>query len=141
MTREEALGTDFTWLASDADGFVAMLMTAGGKLVPDAFLSDPDAYEQAVALLRALPATTTATVTPGEDGDLSLWSRFAERGVYAFDSSFDSDPYRLIAKPLAAVHVSALPAAIAEVAKRFVFNDLRFANQSDTQIGMKIFRP
>lgn len=50
----EILGLEFDWLASDADGHVALFSTAGGGYTPEAFLQDTDAHD------RAAPASTTA---------------------------------------------------------------------------------
>src|SRR5262245_52257163 len=47
-SADEILGLEFDWLASDADGHVALFSTAGGGFAPDEFLSDTDAHDRAI---------------------------------------------------------------------------------------------
>jgi hypothetical protein len=55
-TRPDELhGLEFDWLACDADGWVALLSTAGSGVVPASVLQDVDAQDSAIDAILGLP--------------------------------------------------------------------------------------
>lgn len=99
-SAEEILGLEFDWLASDADGFVALFSTAGGGYAPDEFLRDTDAYDAAIDVVLGSPASTVARFAPElPPGLKNTWRMVAERGLFAFDSDPHGGPYRMVAAP------------------------------------------
>jgi len=118
-SADDIKGLEYDWLGSDEDGHVALFSTAGAGYAPAEFLRDTDAHAAAIEAILALPASTTArfapTVGPGCVND---WKLMAERGLYAFDSTPNGGPYRLVAAPAAPIRIDSLPAAAADVVLR-----------------------
>ncbi|MDF3070707.1 MAG: hypothetical protein K0R38_6308 [Polyangiaceae bacterium] len=121
-------GFEFDWLASDADGCVALFSTAGGGFAPMSFLRDPDAHQVAIDELLAAPASTTVRFAPEfPAAPQNTWRLVAERGLYAYDSDAQGGAYRLLAAPSVPARVADLPAAAREVAGSIRFQHLRFS--------------
>jgi hypothetical protein len=128
-SADDILGFELDWLASDADGHVAMFSTAGGGYAPEAFLRDTDAHDAAIDAILAAPASTTARFAPELPAGLrNTWREIAERGVFAFDSDAHGRPYRLVAVPEAPVRVAALPDRAAVVVSSLVLSRLSLAD-------------
>jgi hypothetical protein len=127
----EIVGLEFDWLASDADGHVALFSTAGGGYAPAEFLRDTDKHDTAIHAILASHASTTARFAPAlPPGFENTWRLVAERGLFAFDSDLHGGPYRLVAAPDAPARAADLPARAAEVVGLLRFGHLRFANLS-----------
>jgi len=130
-TGAEISGLEFDWLASDANGHVAMFSTAGGGYAPEEFLRDTDAHDNAADIILALPSYTKARFAPELGPGLkNTWQMMAERGFFAFDSDPNGGPYRLVAAPERATHVSELPRVVSDVVARLVFLHLKFSELS-----------
>lgn len=128
-SADEILGLEFDWLASDANGHVALFSTAGGGYSPAEFLRDTEAHDVAISSILALPAFTKARFAPQlGPGYLNTWQMVAERGVFAFDSDPHGGPYRMVAAPETATRVTDLPGLAAAVASLLVFPYLRFSD-------------
>ncbi|MBA3406144.1 MAG: hypothetical protein H0U13_15915 [Gemmatimonadaceae bacterium] len=130
-SADEIIGFEFDWLACDADGHVAQFSTAGGGYAPGGFLRDTDAHGAAIDAILAAPVTTRPRFAPEIPGPNNTWRDMAERGIFAFDSSFHGGPYRLVAAPEVPIRVHALPDPVAEIARRIVFSELRFRALSE----------
>ena len=127
-TPEENRGLEFDWLATDVSGNVAFFSTAGGGYAPPEFLSNTEIHDRAIERLLGEAVSTTARFKPDvEDGLQNPWLLMAERGVYSFDSDPQGGPYVLVAAPEKAIHISALPSFVADVAKSLSFPKIRFA--------------
>jgi len=121
----ESVGIDFDWLASDAEGHVAVFSSAGGEIPPDAVLRDMDAHVRALGALFAAPASTHpvfAPTAPGED----RWRAPAERGLFVYRCSPGGGPYRLAAAPETPIRAMDLPATASLVVQGLRFGQLRF---------------
>jgi hypothetical protein len=121
----ESVGIDFDWLASDAEGHVAVFSSAGGEIPPDAVLRDMDAHVRALGALFAAPASTHpvfAPTAPGED----RWRAAAERGLFVYRCSPGGGPYRLAAAPETPIRAMDLPAGASLVVQALRFGQLRF---------------
>jgi hypothetical protein len=128
--REDILGLEFDWLASDADGHVGFFSTAGGGWVPKEFLEDTEVHDRAIELItRAAPSTQARFAPQVAPGLQNTWQLMAERGVFAFDSDSDGGPYRLVAAPALPISVAQLPTPANAIAQRLVFRNLRFSEQ------------
>jgi len=129
---DELLGTEYDWLASDADGRVALFSTAGGAVVPNGFLGSVDQHDRAIdAILQLAPTTSelfAPTLAPGLD---NTWAEVARRGLFAYVSDAHGGPYRLVAAPTNPAHLSSLPESVRQVAEKLKFAHLSFA-QTDT---------
>ena len=138
MRREDIQGLEYDWLAVDAQGFVALLSTAGGGRVPDAFLQDVDAFDVAIQSVLSLPASTAADCSLELAAPLvNTWKLVAERGLFACDSDPNGGPYRRIARPIAPVRIDDLPTSIAVVARSVLLTNVAFDSATeiaDTQI-------
>ena len=131
-SADEILGFEFDWLASDADGHVAIFSTAGGGYAPEEFLQDTEAHDLAIDAILTSAASTKAQFAPQlPEGLKNTWRMMAERGVFAFDSDPHGGPYHLVAAPEFAIRVSALPGPAATVARVLVFSHLRFADMAE----------
>ncbi|WP_437805206.1 hypothetical protein [Sorangium sp. So ce1078] len=127
----EILGLEFDWLASDADGFVALFSTAGGGYAPDEFLRDTDAHDAAIDVVLASPASTAARFAPElPPGSKNTWRMVAERGLFAFDSDHHGRPYRMVAAPADPIRIVDLPRLVIDVVERLKLRQVRFASQS-----------
>lgn len=130
-SAEEILGLEFDWLASDADGFVALFSTAGGGYAPDEFLRDTDAYDAAIEVVLASPASTVARFAPElPPGLKNTWRMVAERGLFAFDSDPHGGPYRIVAAPADPIRIVDLSRLVIDVVERLKLRQVRFAGQS-----------
>lgn len=121
----ESVGIDFDWLASDAEGHVAVFSSAGGEIPPDAVLRDMDAHVRALGALFAAAASTHpvfAPTAPGED----RWRAAAERGLFVYRCSPGGGPYRLAAAPETPIRAIDLPATASLVVQALRFGQLRF---------------
>lgn len=132
LTEEDARGLEFDWLATDSQGFVGLFSTAGGGYTPPTFLEDTEAYDRAIEMILAQPVRTNASCERELHPKLTnTWRMMAERGVFAFDSDLFGGPYRRIATPDVPVRAEQLPAAVAEVARRIVYQGLVFGSSKD----------
>jgi hypothetical protein len=132
MTNEDILGLEYDWLAVDSEGLVGLFSTAGGGYAPDAFLTDIDAFDSAIASILSLPACTTATCNRQLPAGLTnTWKLVAERGLFAFDSDPLGGPYRLIAAPYCPVALQSLPPVIGSVAGRVVMSTATFRDAKE----------
>lgn len=129
-SADEIVGLEFDWLASDADGCVALFSTAGGGYAPDEFLRDTDAHDAAVDAVLASPASTVARFAPElPPGLKNTWRMVAERGLFAFDSDPHGGPYRMVAAPADAIRVADLPRLVIDVVARLKLCQVRFVDQ------------
>lgn len=116
-SENELLGSEWDWLACDAEGAVALFCTAGGGYTPPAFLENTDAHDAAIDALFALPVTTEATFVDAEEGYPQVRNG-ALRGVYMYDADMFRGPYRRIATPNKPAKLRDLPREIRDVAIR-----------------------
>lgn len=136
-SADEILGFEFDWLASDAEGHVAIFSTAGGGDAPEVFLQDTEAHDLAIDAILAMAASTKPRFAPQlAEGLENTWRMMAERGVFAFDSDAHGGPYRLVAAPEAAIRASALAEPAAAVAQALVFSHLRFADLTEVPTAL-----
>ena len=70
------------------------------------------AGNQAVEAAERLPVTTTVQDAPIGGGDYSEWLTKVERGLFAYDWWDTYGPYRLVARPRAAIHIDAAPSVL-----------------------------
>lgn len=130
-SANEILGMEFDWLASDADGYVALFSTAGGGYAPDEFLRDTDAHDAAIDVVLASPASTVARFAPElAPGLKNTWRMVAERGLFAFDSDPHGGPYRMVAAPVDPIRIADLPRRVNDIVERLKLRQVRFADQS-----------
>lgn len=118
-------GLDFDWLASDAEGYVALFASAGGEIPPDAVLRDLAAHVRALGVLLAAPASTRALFAPSGGGE-GRWRAAAERGLFVYRCSPAGGPYRLVAAPETPVRVLHLAAGPGLLVQALRFSQLRF---------------
>lgn len=129
-SADEILGLEFDWLASDADGYVALFSTAGGGYAPDEFLRDTDAHDAAIDAILASPASTVARFAPElPPGLKNTWRMVAERGLFAFDSDPHGGPYRVVAAPADPIRIVDLPRGVIDIVGRLKLRQVRFVGQ------------
>lgn len=127
-TRDEILGLEYDWLASDGDGHVAIFTTAGGSYAPEEFLRDTEEHDRAIEVALAIPPLTEAVLAPRlKPGLRNTWLDLARRGFFGFDGDPNGGPYAKVAVPRHPVHVDDLPTETATVVRRLVFPHLNFA--------------
>jgi hypothetical protein len=138
----EIEGLEFDWLASNADGHVALFSTAGGGFAPPEFLQDTDAHDAAIKAVLALPPSTHALFAPELASHLvNTWCLVAERGLWAFDSDPNGAPYSLVAAPATGTRVTLLPERAAAVAQSLKLPHLRFAELKRVPEELLRWRP
>jgi hypothetical protein len=141
-TADEIRGFEFDWLASDADGHVALFSTAGGGYAPEEFLQDTDAHEAAIDALLASAPSTRARFAPGLCPELpNTWLEVAKRGLFAFDAAPNGGPYRLVAAPEVAAHVAELDGPAAVVVRSLILPRLRFSELTEIPEELLQCRP
>jgi hypothetical protein len=130
MRKKSAIeihGLEFDWLASDADGHVALFSTAGQGYAPPAFLQNTDAHDTAIAEILELAVTTSARFAPQLAPELqNTWKGVAERGLFAYDALQKGDRYCLVAAPEIPIISNDLPKVTRAVAVSITFRYLRF---------------
>ncbi|XYH92482.1 hypothetical protein ACMHYB_31965 [Sorangium sp. So ce1128] len=130
-SANEIAGMEFDWLASDADGYVALFSTAGGGYAPDEFLRDTDAHDAAIDAVLASPASTVARFAPElPPGLKNTWRMVAERGLFAFDSDPHGGPYRMVAAPVDPIRMADLPRLVIDIVEHLKLRQVRFTDQS-----------
>lgn len=119
-------GFEYDWLALDADDRVIFFSTAGGGYAPDAFREDTEAHKAAIAELLATRMSTSADFAPILNAAcVNTWQAVAERGLYAFDSDPNGDPYKLVAAPVKPARLGDLPAGVVSIARKIKLSRLR----------------
>lgn len=131
---EDVLGFEYDWIASDGSACVGFFATAGGGYAPAEFLKDTDVHYCAIEAIGAMQPRTSVAFLSEEDGDLSTWTRMAERGLFAFDADSFGGPYRLIAAPANPIQVHELPDGAAQVVLRLRFPHLSFRDARELSI-------
>jgi hypothetical protein len=121
----ESVGLDFDWLASDAEGYVAVFASAGGEIPPDAVLADMDAHVRALEALLTAPVHTRALFAPPGPGE-ERWRAAAERGLFVYRCSPGGGPYLLAAAPETPIRTLQLPAGPGLLVQAMRFGQLRF---------------
>ncbi|WP_437322431.1 hypothetical protein [Sorangium sp. So ce394] len=130
-SANEILGLEFDWLASDADGYVALFSTAGGGYAPGEFLQNTDAHHAAIDAVLASPVSTVARFAQDLPPELqNTWRMVAERGLFAFDSDPHGGPYRMVAAPADPIRIFDLPRSVVDIVERLKLRQVRFARQS-----------
>ena len=116
-------GLDLLWLAVDGAGHLGAFVTAGQGPIPSSALPAALGEPWLEGELSALPLRGAATLLV-KNGDMSSWTRLAERGLYAFDwqdvhrsSKQSRHSYDLVALPPQPLRVEALPARLAAIAR------------------------
>jgi hypothetical protein len=136
-SADEIVGLEFDWLASDADGHVAIFSTAGGGFAPPEFLRDTEAHDVAIdAVLASTPITQARHAPQLPPGVENTWRLVAERGLFAFDADPHGGPYRLVAAPKDAIHIADLPDAAVAVATQLVYPNLKFGDLQEVSSDM-----
>lgn len=135
---------DCLWLATDIEGNVAALVTAGEGSIPQAVLDQLFPIEEIGMLVMELPLVTAARLRvplPRPDDFLDL----AGRGIFAYDwsdihrtLSQAMHAYELIAVPEMPVKATDLPAEVATIAQTVVF-ETRFEDTS--HLNPERFKP
>ena len=118
-------GMDFSWLAVDADGHVAWLVTFGSAVVPKWVEAQRGDFADAEAALARLPETGDCSARETSPS-IEQWLDVARRGVFAFDWDVYRGPYRLLAAPTHPLNIEALPPELAGLARRTRFTGLCF---------------
>jgi hypothetical protein len=127
-SAEEILGYEFDWLASDADGHVALMCTVGGGYAPREFLKDTDAHAAAIEAILASPVSSGVRFAPSiAEGFENTWEMMAERGVFAFEADPYDGPYNLVALPESPIKVEDLPEAVRPLVRGITLEGLRFS--------------
>lgn len=121
----ESVGLDFDWLASDAEGYVAVFASGGGEIPPDAVLGDMDAHVRALDALLAAPVSTRALFAPLGPGE-GRWRAAAERGLFVYRCGPGGGAYRLVAAPEIPIRALQLGAGPGLLVQAMRFGQLRF---------------
>lgn len=124
-------GLDYSWLAADAAGHVAIFTNAGRGPIPIAVLADRRASDHAEPLVIALPERNDAhmLVTLPRPDDFVA---FARRGLFAYDwqdchrGAGRSRRHELLARPAAPITVGELEGEVASLIDKVRFGSLRF---------------
>lgn len=147
MAASDGWGPDLAWFASDRDGHIAMMTTAGLGAVPAPVARD------AGGLVGVIEAIETAT---GERFDLKWWGfrKPPESGLYWFDyrdthgelgQYVAGKPYRRYAEPpRRPLTMGSLPLAARKYLNGVSFGDVCFAETTGLVIEdafAEIYRP
>ena len=129
---EEIEGLEYDWIAVDSNGFLAFLTTAGVAFAPQSFLDDIEIYDSVIEEILGLPETTSAVFFPDLTSDSdNLWKKMAERGIFAYDASYEGMNYSLVARPSDPILISSLPYGMQNILKKVVLNDFEFPQGKD----------
>jgi hypothetical protein len=106
-------GTDYSWLAADADDSVGWFSLNMSGPVPDLLCDDPDRMLQHEERLGTWVRSMGWPFQFGA-GD-SMWRDAAAIGVYPFDFDDKAQQYRLVAPPASPVRVSQVSPDVREM--------------------------
>ncbi|QAT81660.1 hypothetical protein EJ065_0045 [Corallococcus coralloides] len=128
ISAKEIDGYEFDWIASDADGHVALLSTAGGGYVPRQVLRDTDALDAAIqAILESAVSSGVRFAPSVAEGCENTWLMMAERGVFAFDADPYGGPYKRVAMPERPIRIEELAEAARPLVRMMALEGLRFS--------------
>lgn len=120
-------GIDFEWLATDAEGHVALFSNEGGVAPPELVLRNMDAHSRALQALLLAPPTTRPLFSPLDPLERdNVWRTVAERGLFAYRADPLGGPYRLAAAPMEPIRLFDLPETTARTVGAIRFKRLRF---------------
>ncbi|MDR0528000.1 MAG: hypothetical protein LBG69_00040 [Zoogloeaceae bacterium] len=134
-------GFDVTWLASDREGNVAVLITAGWGPMPSEVLKGcyipVDEIER--MLYEEMPKLTQAHLL--ESIKTNSFIELAERGVFVYDwtdshkTTYEqSYVYKKVAFPVLPIEVDALPHGLAVLAKNVKLSHVVFSTDMTVDI-------
>ena len=127
---------EFDWLATDLDGHLGLLSTAGEGPVPQVVLAMAGELEEPWDLVEGLEEAGGFEQLSHFDAVADEWLDYAARGVFAFDRQWNSRSYEVIARPgrpLAVNELSDGPLKRSVSLVRFPF---RFAN-TERIVGLR----
>ena len=84
----ELHGREFDWFAIDSEGSLALFATAGEGFIPQ---SASDCFSKHDAISESLLAPHVGTT--------QVWSDYAAQGLFVFDWSLPSGPYKKCVNP------------------------------------------
>ncbi len=119
------MGPDVEWLASDAEGHVALFSSRGGAIPPDAVLQDMDAHFRAIHALLAAPVLTRALFPPPAPAN-ERWRAAADHGLFVYRCGPGGGAYRLAAAPEIPIRALELPEVAGLLVGALRFDQLRF---------------
>jgi hypothetical protein len=102
LDRDDVAGREWDFLATDRDGSVALITSAGYGPIPQAVLSHGVSVEAAVAGLQTqLPVISESLGRREQDlsGDYSDWFEASKRGLYTYDWHVHGGPYEQVSAP------------------------------------------
>jgi hypothetical protein len=126
MNRDDVFGLEFDWFAVDCDGHIGHFSSAGYGPIPQAVLDQADAQEQLLAYFQEQPKQTDAELMIAPAGTLDDWLAIARQGVFSYDYGVSYGPYQLVARPVHATLISALPAHIQQMIRHVSFEQICF---------------
>lgn len=135
MTYQYPEGIDCVWIASDQDGHLAALVTAGVAPIPIDILNNPvvdiQDIEQLICNLPKITKSNLVIQVPRPDDFIDM----AERGFFVYDwhdvhrtESDKTNLYELIATPNIPIQLNVLSNQLADLAKKIKFTNISFTN-------------
>ncbi|MCP2263089.1 hypothetical protein ACFQHV_22150 [Promicromonospora thailandica] len=119
LDRDDVVGREWDFLATDRDGSVALISSAGYGPIPEAVLSHGVAVETVVEGLRTqLPVIGESLDCRQQDrsGDYSDWFGASRRGLYTYDWHVYDGFYKQVSAPSAVLRAEGLTPEISRVA-------------------------
>jgi hypothetical protein len=108
--EHDYMRAEFDWLASDRDGLVAYLSTAGAGPLPQEAIEVANQLDDLLSKIREMTPTGEAIPIGGVLNPRD-WIDVAARGFYAYDWSFSHKRYELVAEPCFPRRVHEIPNA------------------------------
>jgi len=98
-TPEDLVGWNFDWLATDADGHVGCFSSGGDGWIPPEVLEDTEAHDAALEWIDASPPLIEPKRSKRSPAfgpvAINVWTPFADRGVFVYESDSDNEPRRV----------------------------------------------
>jgi hypothetical protein len=119
LDRDDVVGREWDFLATDWDGSVALFTSAGYGPIPEVVLSHGKSVEAVVAGLRTqLPVIGKSLDRREQDrsGDYSDWFEASQRGLYTYDWHVHGGPYERVSAPSVALRADTLTPEFGNVA-------------------------
>jgi hypothetical protein len=92
------IGFEFDWIATDKNGDLAIISTAGFGPIPEVSLIWHDLLSEFPERIFKLPVIGSCRII-GEPGYCLDWKNYAERGFYAYDWNDMKECYDLMGLP------------------------------------------
>lgn len=98
IRKHEFSRVEYDWLGVDKNGYIGFFSSAGFGPIPETVIK-PNLSIDLTQEILGLPKCSETESIQLQDRKISEWIEIAERGLFSFDWSFNSDSYEMVSWP------------------------------------------